>query len=71
LFNPGSTKPPFEIPLKEIKGCTIRREEYHDKVRKELCLSTEDGKIARLHAQDTRGLKTAIEEEMKNLGVSL
>lgn len=72
LFYPDFGEVLFETPLEKVRGLVIKKKEYFTgKEREGLCLLFESGEVARLCAEDTRGLKRAMEEKIKSLGLTL
>jgi len=72
LYHAGFNDTLFEMPLEAITGLTIQRDNhsFSDSQRENLYLSLSSGDIARLHALDTHKLREAIEEGMRDLGLT-
>jgi len=71
LYHPGFERVLFETPLRSIRGLALEREEHFTgKERENLCLLLESGKVVRLHAVDTLGLKEALEQRLTRLGLT-
>jgi len=66
FFKPYQEKITFDVPLERIHGWSIRS----DNGREELYLLLGTEEMARLHSQDTRELKAAIEKKMKTRGLA-
>jgi len=66
FFKPYQEKITFDVPLERIHGWSIRS----DNGREELYLLLGTEEMARLHSQDTRELKAAIEKKMNTRGLA-
>ena len=71
LYQQDFTEVIFQLPLENLKGMVIKSE-FHNRGEVEtLYLIPKQGRVIRLKAQDVHQLKQAIEEQAKEIGLTL